>query len=366
MIRVVYDYRAFTMMRYGGIPRYFTELVGRIAVQEGFEAKVVAPFYINKNLRAIDPAAVLGLPIPQVPRLGRVIQLLNDVLARPAVRWIAPDLVHETYYAARAIGPRVKRIVTVFDMIHERLPQFFSPRDDISKAKVASVKRAAHVICISESTKKDLVDIMHVEPTRISVIPLSTSINVAFDTPLSKEPGDPYILHVGGRGGYKNFQRLLIAYGTSRILRENWKLVCFGDGPFSADELVQIRRLGIDESRVQQVSGDDVVLERLYRQAAIFVFPSLYEGFGIPLLEAMACGCPVACSDASSFPEVAGDAAYYFDPNDTDSIRATLESVLSSDMELRALAGRGVTRARQFSWEKCALETARVYKSVVG
>jgi glycosyltransferase involved in cell wall biosynthesis len=163
-------------------------------------------------------------------------------------------------------------------------------------------------------------------------------------------PATPFVLFVGDRGGYKNFDTLVRAMGTSRVLRD-MPLVCFGGGP-------------IRDKRVIHVSGGDDVLASLYTQAAALVYPSLYEGFGMPLLEAMACGCPVVCSNTASLPEIAGDAAELCDPSDPAHIAAAIENVLSPARatELRRL---GAARVKEFTWEKCARETREVYRSLL-
>jgi glycosyltransferase involved in cell wall biosynthesis len=174
----------------------------------------------------------------------------------------------------------------------------------------------------------------------------------------------PYLLYVGHRGGYKNFEGFLRAYASSLWLSDNFNVVCFGGGIFSRDEVALIKSLRLSMNHVIQVNGGDNKLASVYRDAALFVYPSLYEGFGIPPLEAMSLGCPVACSNTSSIPEVAGDAAEYFDPYDLDSMRTAMELVLSSEVRLNELIKLGKFRCARFSWDRCAKETLSVYKGL--
>jgi glycosyltransferase involved in cell wall biosynthesis len=177
-------------------------------------------------------------------------------------------------------------------------------------------------------------------------------------------PRRPFFLFVGLRGGYKNFDRLVSAYAACSKLRNEYDLVAFGGGGFSSKERDVILSHGLGE-QVHQQGGDDSVLSALYRQAALFVYPSLYEGFGIPPLEAMSLDCPVVCSNTSSIPEVVGDAAVQFDPNDVESIGSALRSV-AFDPQCRAeLRLRGQSRIAEFSWRKCAMETLDVYQKVL-
>ena len=142
-------------------------------------------------------------------------------------------------------------------------------------------------------------------------------------------------------------------------------MVAFGGGHFNGREKTLVRSLGLNENQVRQMSGDDAVLCAIYRQASLFVYPSLYEGFGIPPLEAMSLDCPVACSNTSSMPEVVGNAAIQFDPYEVDSIANALEAVVTNSALQADLRQRGRDRLQAFSWDRCALETLNVYRKVL-
>ena len=173
-----------------------------------------------------------------------------------------------------------------------------------------------------------------------------------------------YILYVGDRYGYKNFARFLQAYGNSQILKKDFKVVCFGGYPMLPEELKEAEKIGILPNSLLYFSGDDSLLTKLYQGAAVFVYPSLYEGFGIPPLEAMSLGCPVVCSNTSSIPEVVGEAAEFFDPNNVQNITNALETVLYSNERTKKLSILGKERAKLFSWQKCAEQTKKVYLSL--
>ena len=170
-------------------------------------------------------------------------------------------------------------------------------------------------------------------------------------------------MYVGNRKGYKNFGTLLQAYASSPILRE-FELIAFGGHPLLPDEQKEIARLGITD-QVRCESGSDQELAARYRAAAAFIYPSKYEGFGLSPLEAMNHGCPVVCSNGGSIPEVVGDAGVYFDPNNPEELRTALERVVTTKTLQADLRARGYARLAAFSWDKCAAETARIYREIL-
>lgn len=366
-MRIAFDHQIFGWQEYGGISRYAFETASHIARMPDCEVTVFTPFYVNRYLAARPPQLrLIGRPVRNFPRVGRIIRALNGVMVRPMLRRYAPDIVHETYFQARRLAPRAAKVVlTVYDMIHERFPQHYSQFDPTRRQKAAAVKRVDHVICISESTRRDLIEFTGIAPEKTSTILLGYSLTGDDRGEVEAVEGRPFILHVGLRGGYKNFSSLLAAYAASRRLRAEFDLVAFGGGAFSGAELEELNRLGLNTTRVRQVSGDDKLLSRLYRHAVVFVFPSLYEGFGIPPLEAMDHGCPVVCGAASSLPEVVGDAARIANVGDPESLRAAVEEVAFSDAARADLIARGRQRVRLFSWDRCAEQTTQLYRRVL-
>lgn len=370
MIKIVYDHQVFSWQKYGGVSRYIYELATEFYERKDVDVKVLAMLYVNEYLKRCKPGLVIGFPIPYIPRKKYLdlIGSFNDIFSKNWLESNFIDIVHKTYYYSQSIAPRGARVVvTVHDMTHEKLSQFFknkNVRDNTtSLAKQESVKRADRIICVSENTKKDLIEILDVEPTKISVIYHGYSLENS-GTPRTKMKV-PYIFYVGERGGYKNFQRLLQAFASSSQLRNSFNIICFGGGVFSQNELKEINALGLPEGKVCQVSGDDIALANYYQNASVFAYTSLYEGFGIPLLEAMSLHCPVACSNTSSMPEVVGKAAELFDPYDPESIADALEKVLFSSERADNLVKLGTERIKHFSWQACAEKTRQVYLSLL-
>ncbi len=368
-ITIVYDHQIFALQYYGGISRYICEIAPRIAVQPEFQVKIMASAYANCHLPSVPRTLVVGFPVAVPPQFLKPIERINRQLFRGYSHWQRPTIVHETYYSAQRLAPKSSRLVlTVYDMIHEKFPQFFR-RDDRTRArKLSALQRADHVICISETTKRDLLTFTDVDPSKVSVIYLGCPEYphlVNLNTHDVQSPQIPYLLYVGPRDGYKNFRALLQSYARSQSLQQAVELVCYGGFPFSPDEIHQMAQLNIPAHRVRWVGGDDRQLARLYRQAVALVYPSLYEGFGIPPLEAMTCYCPVVCSNSSAVQEVVGTAAELFDPTDVDAITHALERVVFSSERRSHLISQGIQQAQQFSWHTCALKTGLVYKALV-
>lgn len=369
-MKILYDHQIFSRQRYGGVSRYFHELANHIPTMGSDVATIFAPLYINEYVRsanAIKPPN--GLHVPKFPGSVLACDLADAAIGNMSVRFRRGiDILHHTYFS-KGYAPRsAARVVTVYDMIHELFPASFAQRDRTRERKRRAVLQADHVICISESTRQDLLRIIGLPAEKTSVVHLGHALtsNETVDPETAPPIDRPYLLYVGKRDGYKNFNRLLVAYAQSSFLKEAFSLVCFGGGGLSPTELATMKMLGLRLEHVLPLSGNDATLSMLYARATAFVYPSLYEGFGIPPLEAMSHGCPVACSNTSSLPEVVGNAAELFDPNDADDIRMALERVAGSAEHSRSLAALGYQRVKHFSWEKCARETLNEYRRILG
>lgn len=367
-MRILYDFQAFTRQFYGGVSRYFVELARLLSRLEDTEVKVLAPLYINHYLKELDPGIVSGRQVTHAPKAaGKLFNIYNRAIMRHQAAGYRPDIVHETYYAKQSIPlhRNQSRIITVYDMIHEHFPEYFPHWDKTAATKHQAVARADHVICISENTRRDLLEIANVSPEKVSVVHLGFASPLAQGAPTEPLIDGPYLLHVGIRSGYKNFQRLLEAYAGNPSLHKEYRLVCFGGGKFSHVEERQRKILGLAEDRLVWMGGSDSVLMQLYRHASAFVYPSLYEGFGIPPLEAMAHDCPVICSTGGSISEVVGNAGEFFDPCNTSSITRAIENVLGSQDYAAELRTLGRQRITHFTWEKCASCTHAIYSEVL-
>ena len=363
-MRVAFDHQIFALQRYGGVSRYFVEVACRVQSSAAADVTVVAPLHINYYLSQITTARLVTGRYIATPFRGevRLVNLLNKLAAPVAWRGALPDVVHETYYSKEPIGRGLRRVVTVHDMIYELFPAEFPNSEPFKAAKRAAIERADHVICISNSTRRDLARFYDIEPSRMSVVHHGHSAIGGILEPGPCASRKPSILYVGNRSGYKNFSRLARAFASTPVLRE-FELLAFGGPPFAADEIAELERLGIRD-RVRHRSGSDRDLFASYASATVFVYPSLYEGFGIPALEAMGCGCPIIASDRGSLPEVVGEAGIYADPESVDDMRAAMERVVTSPTLQEDLRAKGRERAKAFSWDACAAATAGIYRAI--
>lgn len=366
-IRIAYDHQAFVMQSYGGVSRYYARLASALATAN-HDPHIFAPVHKNVYISELPVNIISGKYYKKFPpRTASLVNLYNSCKLNKSLLDFKPDILHETYYRGnnnrKASLPVV---VTVYDMIHELFPDSFPEHDSTSKYKHDAVNRADHIICISNSTKNDLAELYGIPESKLSVVHLASDIN--FSSELNKSLtriSKPFILFVGRRHGYKNFDTFITSIALSRRLKADFNIVCFGGGSFTIEEITKFHSLGFKNNQVLHTAGDDNLLSELYSSARVFVFPSRYEGFGLPLLEAMSNCCPVICSNLSSFPEVAEDAASYFDPNNVDEMSHVIESVVYSESKIRELERLGTARSRIFSWDLCAAKTAAIYNDIL-
>jgi glycosyltransferase involved in cell wall biosynthesis len=367
-MRIAYDYQTFVLQSYGGISRYFTCLAqGLLELEQ--QVKIFAPLHRNSYVAALPVGIVEGHGVAKFPpKSTRILSVYNRLLAGQRIARWQPKIVHETYYSRFGSARNdCQTVITVYDMIHELFSEEFSSLDNTRTLKKIAIERADHVICISENTKRDLMRFHGTPENKITVIPLGfdefkDEKNLSSTVPVNKKP---FLLYVGSRVGYKNFSSFLEAIASSKRLLRDFDVVAFGGGKFLKAELTSIQSLGFIGDQVQQVNGNDAVLGQYYCAARAFIYPSLYEGFGIPPLEAMAHRCPVISSNTSSIPEVVGTAAEFFNPSSIEDMCRAIESVVYSDSRIDDLRKTGSSRLATFSWSKCSQATLKVYQSLI-
>ncbi|HEY3290291.1 MAG TPA: glycosyltransferase family 1 protein [Anaerolineae bacterium] len=343
-----------------GMARYFSYALDAIRTRYGARATVCSPI-----VRDYQPARFVRAPHFKG---SEQISLHHKFAALTAWR-LHPQVIYSAWYSQFA-SP-AKQVFVVYDLIYERYPQYHSrwqtPLRNLAREHQRSLERADKIIAISQSTALDIVSCYpQVDRAKITVVPLG--VDEFFFEPvadLQNANQSPYLLYVGFRSNHKNFMRLLQAYGESGIYR-HCDLKVASRQPFSDEEMECLRALNM-LGQVQLISdASEAELRRYYQQAIALVYPSVYEGFGLPILEAMAGGTLVATSNTSSMPEVGGDAAFYFDPLDHASMADTLNKVIGlSATERRSHIAAGLQQARKFTWQRCQEMTVAIIEQLL-
>lgn len=358
-MKVLYDHQMFSIQKYGGISRYFCELMKNLPLDFALSVLVSDNYYLQENRGFFGVKNVL----PEADFKGkdtllRLAASLNQRYSEYVLNKNRYDLFHPTFYNDYYFT-RLKRpsVITVHDLIEFRY-RSDNPRSNAVRPVMERViKKADRVIAISENTKRDVMEFFGIREEKIDVIYHGYTLPGS----LPAEDGfGRYMLFVGHRSGYKNFNACIEALAPLLKREDDLKLICVGQ-PFSPEEIAVAERLGV-KNRIQVTQVDDHALNALYAHAQVFIYPSLYEGFGMPILEAFANNCPVCLSNTSCFPEIAGDAGMYFDPRDASSILQAVEKVLYQPQKAGQLRAAGSTRLQQFSWQKAARQTAKTYE----
>jgi glycosyltransferase involved in cell wall biosynthesis len=356
----------FELQSFGGISRIYQEVLPRICSQnEDATINIVTTEEVLQRLPSHQ--RIKHVQSPSWPyryiRPAEIFSGLRDFLRTETEAVILSSKEQSIWHATYFKIPRKwhgPRIVSVYDMAYERFPDLFNTTgdDEVRSQKQRAVLKADKVLCISETTRQDVIQIYEIPAEKTKTIHLgySTVFRPLQGSPTSFEK--PFLLYVGLRAHYKNFSNLLNAYAKWKHKHEVDLLVV--GKPWNEEEVKTIHSLKLQENIHLKINATDIELCRLYNDALALVYPSLYEGFGIPLLEASACACPVIASHIPSTLEVLGNNAVYFEPLDTESLIDALEQSLSlyHDPEYIQLAS-------MFSWDRTAKETFDFYKKLL-
>jgi alpha-1,3-rhamnosyl/mannosyltransferase len=371
------------LARRSGIGRYVYHLASNLTrLDSANEYTFFYGYSFGRSLRSqpdqvVMAAKAVATRLLKDPwRLREAIHRATFLAGRVARRF---DLYHEPNYVPLPFGGPL--VITACDLSVLLYPESHPPQRVawFERGFLPAVKRARRVITISHHVKQEIVDRLGVNPSRIDVTYL------AADDRFRPAPAEAvqrvlqsrglparYLLTVGTVEPRKNLATLLTAYARlPEDIREAHPLVIVGmqgwvgDSSHYGDIAALAERLRLAEKVIFAGYLPDEELPAVYSGAAAFVFPSLYEGFGLPPLEAMACGTPVVSSNAASLPEVVGDAAVLFDPESAEALTAALERLLTHQADADALVARGIEQARRFSWERCARETLASYEAAV-
>lgn len=365
-MKILYDYQICISQKFGGISRYYYELLNNINDMDLAEAEMVCQNSINayfkdyfKEELKVRPDGIKGLVT------FFKFQNQNIRNTKKIIKQGNYDILHPTYYNPYILKYKknAKVVLTVYDMIHEKFPECFAPYDYTKLQKKKMILGADHIIAISESTKRDILELYpQVNSDKISVIYISSEFNFTENSSMAGDFPKEYVLFVGKRGGYKNFNKFAQAMNKVLDVHPELSVMCLGGGKFSDEEFSLMGRY---KDKYKQINVSDDVLAYAYSHAKCFVFPSLYEGFGIPTLEAFTCNCPVVLSNTSSMPEVGGDAVEYCNPSDADDICSAITKVIENQDLRVQMIEKGHKQLEKFKWSEIAKQTVECYKKIL-
>ena len=356
-MKVLFDYQVFSIQKYGGVSRYFCEIIKTMNYS--------LPILVSNNyyLQKLDLKYFRFGTNNVIFKKG--LSFINKMYTLIKISFLKFDIYHPTYYNPYLLNFIKKKptVVTIHDMIHEKFPQYFSLDDPTTDRKKKMVEHADRIIAVSENTKNDIIEIFGFSADKIDVIYHGDSFSLVEPCQIIKEKiPKRYILFTGNRNGYKNFEIMFKALKKYLLRDKSLYLICAGGGEFTKQELGLFENDSV-VNRVLQFNCNDGELKQLYSSSLFFIYPSIYEGFGIPLLEAMSTETPILCSRTSCFPEVADKCAIYFDPHSIKDIEEKIGFALSNELEEYKMLG--TERLSHFSWENARRQTKVSYLKVL-
>lgn len=381
-MRVLFDHQVFDLQTHGGISNGLVQQISHFPASIQYQLGIKRTnnvHLLESGLGHVKPflctpeTFLTKRSFPWKPTLygflsQRILQLrpwdLNSAYSIQLLKEGHYDVFHPTYFLWYFLDYLKGKpfVLTIHDLTPEHY--FHNPADEQVQARKLLIEHAAHIITVSEYTRQDVMDYYHVPASRISVVywggpaPVARSGNKMYDF--------DYLLYVGARtASYKNFLPMLRQLQPFFQNHPDIKLVCTGKA-FTEEETAEMARLGITQQVVCQFCSQEELMS-LYTHALCFIYPSMNEGFGIPILEAYAAGCPVFLNRQSCFPEIAADAAVYFHLDDKGGdLLDQLEAFFRETPEQRKqLIDRQTERLSYFSWEKSVADLLKVYQLVV-
>jgi glycosyltransferase involved in cell wall biosynthesis len=362
-MKILYDYLCF-QEKYGGASKYFVKMLN--CVSDEFQYEIAIKYSNNEYIKDLSRIKLNNscdnLHIKGKWRLLNTINRLNAIKKFNAENF---DIYHQTHYdpfAFKYLSPKIKVVMTLYDMNFFIIPEAYRNYEVWEWQKI-SAHKADKIITISNNSKNDIIKVWNIPEEKIEVVYLGHDDVNFTDYDLSRIFSEPYILFVGTRHDYKNFKNYLRSFKILSEKDSNLLFVSTG-APFNNSENKLISDLHLSD-KVVQISASETMMVNLYRNAELFVYPSLYEGFGLPLLESMACHCPIVCSKTSCFPEIAGNAAKYFDPYSIENMFEVTSEVLNNPIIREDLVNRGLERIKHFTWQDCTNKHVRAYQSLI-
>jgi len=366
-MKILFDNQIFTLQNFGGISRYFYELMNHFYKNKEINFELALIHSDNYYLKEAEFYANSGFLLKKyMPFKKKILQKLNTSKAINALKNKNFDIFHPTYYEIEFLDYIGNKpfILTVHDMIHELFPKELS-KDLDPKKKKKLIKKASKIIAVSKNTKNDIIKFYGVDEDKIEVIYHGGSSIKTNKIKKTIELPKKYLLFMGHRWLYKNFTFFIDAIAPLMKKDGNLNIICAGSFAFDDKEKRLFTDFNITDRVFHYHILSDEFLAYLYQNALVFVYPSLYEGFGLPVLESFHCGCPAIVSNTSSLPEVAGQAAIYINPKDKNSIKNAVEKIIYDENLRQVLINKGYKQEKKFSWQKTAKQTKVIYESVL-
>ncbi len=372
-MKIILDPEIFKIQHYGGISRYYTEVFSLLKANK--ELDILLPLYEANNIYLQNSNLLQKRNGKNI--INKILVLLGVSIqskkSREAERHLKNTLQSNNYdlfvptffndYFLPLIG-NTPFVLTVYDMIHELFPQYYiNDPFNVTTNKLLLMENAYRIIAVSENTKKDILKIYpQINASKITVIYHGNSILV--DNSNEIDLPEKYILFVGSRDNYKNFILLLESIYETLQKDKNLILLCAGSGKFNENEQKSIKKYGLEHQVLHKTFRENE-LGQFYKKAICFVFPSAYEGFGIPILEAMANDCPVILTNNSSFPEVAGKAGIYFELNNMEGLKNKINWILENETIRNEYIKKGKEQVKKFDWKIASEQILQVYKDAI-
>ncbi len=368
-MEVIIDGYIYQYQTHGGISRDFDHLIPELCDQNDqlhvklfLRRKPIRPLPSHKNLSIINFSRIDGLfrPLKLLPyQYSKIYNIFLQLLMANTQR----KIWFPTYYLKPPFRWFGYQVYLVYDLIHEMYPERNPNSEGIIKLKNSAFKDANEIICISKTTAADILRYYLIPHSKIHVA--ENGFNRSFHQKSLQEIRHtinfPFILFVGKRFFYKGFDTLLNAY-SNWTKNNDFKLLVVGE-KWTQEEEISIKKNNLQDQVLLLNNISDEYLIDVYSQAKAFIYPSLYEGFGIPLLEAMSCGCPIVASKIPSTIEVAKDIPYYFEPNDATGLIMALDKALSDNNSANKIKA-GIENVKYYSWERMATEVLKVFENL--
>jgi|TARA_B110000971_G_scaffold94985_1_gene97686 glycosyltransferase involved in cell wall biosynthesis len=363
VMKVLYDNSIFFKQSYGGISKYFFKLFNNFDNQKDINFFVSSFIHKNEYLNEYSSESIY---LKKYPLFSKTFfEQMNKFKFKKDHYVYKPDIIHYTYYGPQ-ISTQSKSIVTVYDLIHEKFYKKYGLKKPFFEHRKKILDSMDIIISISENTKKDLIKIYKINENKIHTVYLGLDIkkNITNDE-INYTNNNPYILYVGNRSKHKNFISVIKAFSSSKKINSNFKFICFGGGEFNISEKKLFNDLNLNK-KIEYIHGNDLLLQNLYKKSNLFVYSTLYEGFGLPPMEAIQNNCPALISNVGSLKEIYDDGVMYVNnPLDINEWSENMKTILFEDRIKNDYLTKGKKRIQLYSWQKCADQTKNLYKKLL-